>query len=98
MIPDQAFVRRLTEQDEFIDDANEYLTVIPHYLVARAINAPLLEDIKREHERDPIVLEAIQALQGKGPAPARTSLEDWQTDGALIWYQDCIYIPMNKDL
>ena len=70
MIPDQVFVRRLTEQDEYVDDANEYLTMIPHYLVARVVNAPLLEDIKREHERDPIVLEAIQALQGKGPTPA----------------------------
>ena len=44
--------------------------MFPHYLLARAINAPLLEAIRREHEHDPIVLEAIQALQGNGPAPA----------------------------
>ena len=95
MILDQAFIQQLNEPDKRVNDTSTYLTMIPHYLVARAVNAPLLEDIKREHECTPIVLEAIQAPQGKGPTPARTSLEDWQTDGALIWYQDQIYVPIS---
>ena len=69
MIPDNAFARRI-EQEEHVDETNGYITMFPHYLLARAVNAPLLEAIQREHERDPIVLEAIQALQGNGPVPA----------------------------
>ena len=69
MIPDEVFIRR-THEEECLDERNEYVTMIPHYLLARAVNAPLLDAIRNEHERDPIVLEAIQALQGNGPTPA----------------------------
>ena len=97
MIPDSVFARRI-EQEEGTDDINGLITLLPHHLLARAINTPLLDAICQEHEREPIVLEAIQALQGNGPTPAQTSLEDWQTDRALIWYQECVYVPMNKNL
>ena len=97
MIPDSAFVCR-TKQEESVDETNGYVTMIPHYLLARAVNTPLLDAILQEHEHNPIVLEAIQALWGNGPSPARTSLEDWQMGGAIIWYQECVYVPMNKEL
>ena len=97
MILDNAFTR-CTQQDEYVDETGGYITMFPHYLLARAINAPLLEAIRREHKCNPIVLEAIQALQGNRPAPAQTSLNDWQTDSALIWYQEHVYVPMNRNL
>lgn len=70
MIPDQAFTRHLEQMDESVDEANSYIMMFPHYLIARAVNSSLLDTIKGEHKQDPIVLEAIQALQGKGPTPA----------------------------
>ena len=69
MIPDSAFVCR-AKQEESVDETNGYVTMIPHYLLARAVNTPLLDAILQEHEHNPIVLEAIQALWGNGPSPA----------------------------
>ena len=86
MIPDKAFVQCM-EQDKSVNDTNGYVTMFLHYLLVRAVNAPLLDAIKGEHEHNPIVLEVIQVLQGNTPTPAHTLLEDWKTDGALIWYQ-----------
>ena len=47
MIPDQAFIRHLKESEEYVDETNDYIMMIPHYLLTQAVNAPLLDAIKR---------------------------------------------------
>ncbi|KZT65917.1 hypothetical protein DAEQUDRAFT_768510 [Daedalea quercina L-15889] len=80
------------------DDDNDEIVMLAPQLFARAINADLLDRLRDCQEKEPIVKEAFDALLGKGPAPAKSSLTDWQTDGDLIWYQGRVYVPPGTGL
>ncbi|TFY52178.1 hypothetical protein EVJ58_g10156 [Rhodofomes roseus] len=98
MLPDKVFGRTLTLDPDEIHFTSDYTTLLPGHLFIRAINADLLDDVKACGEKEPLVKEAMDALLGHGPPPAKMSLADWATDGELVWYQDAVYVPPDMDL
>ncbi|TFY50771.1 hypothetical protein EVJ58_g10896 [Rhodofomes roseus] len=88
---------RRSDHDTGADDNDDIVMLAPQLFV-RAINADLLDRLRDCHEKEPMVKEAFDALLGKGPAPAKTSLTDWQTDGNLVWYQSRVYVPPDAGL
>jgi hypothetical protein len=58
----------------------------------------LFTRIRDKSEKDSIVQDALKALHSNGPAPLRSSIEDWKVGDGIVTYQRHIYVPPDDDL
>ena len=80
------------------DTDNQNRILLPESLFVNAINIDLKGHIAKIKKMDPIVLEALTAIQTNGPPPMQTSLKDWEIKEDLIFYKDKCYVPNDLDL
>ena len=80
------------------DTDNQNRILLPELLFVNTIDIDLKEHIAKIKKMDPIVLEALTALQTNGPPPMQTSLKDWDIKEDLIFYKDKCYVPDDLDL
>ena len=70
-----------------VDNDNEGVTLLPHSLFINLIDTDLNEKIIKSLEKDPLVLNALQALEGEVPTQFRSRLSDWSYDTGILAYQ-----------
>ena len=70
-----------------IDNDNEGVTLLPHSLFVNLINTDLNDKIVKSSEKDPLVLNALQAIEGEVPTQFRSHLSDWSYDVGILIYQ-----------
>ena len=77
---------------------NKGVTLLPPSLFVNLIDTSLSHHIQSSSASDPLVLQALQSMDGSIPLAFRSRLSDWQyTEGILI-YKGCIYIPPDPSL
>ena len=59
---------------------------------------PLIEDIIKETDYDPEVVEALKTIRTTDPKQLRDAIAEWTVHEGLIIYQGRIYVPQNKDI
>ena len=70
-----------------IDNDNKGVTLLPHSLFVNLIDMDLNEKIVKSLEKDPLVLNTLQALEGEVPTQFRSHLLDWSYDAGILAYQ-----------
>ena len=70
-----------------INNDNEGVTLLPQSLFVNLIDTDLIEKIAKSSEKDPLVLNALQALKGEVPTQFRSRLSDWSYDAGILAYQ-----------
>ena len=81
-----------------IDNDNEGVTLLPQSLFINHINTDLNEKIARSSEKDPLVLNALQALEGEVPTQFRSHLLDWSYDAGILTYQGRVFLPDRENI
>ena len=76
-----------------IDNDNEGVTLLPHSLFINLIDTDLNEKIVKLSEKDPLVLNALHALEGEVPTQFRSHLLDWSYDTGILAYQGRVFLP-----
>ena len=76
-----------------IDNDNEGVTLLPQSLFVNLIDADLNKKIVKSSEKDPLVLNALQALEGEVPTQFRSRLLDWSYDAGILTYQGQVFLP-----
>jgi hypothetical protein len=72
---------------------NQEVMLLPDNLFARSIDFALVSKIKESTPTDPLVLSAVRALDdGKSLFP-RASFNDWEYDGANLYFKKRLYVP-----
>ena len=71
-----------------IDNDNEGVTLLPHSPFVNLTNTNLNEKIAKSLEKDPLVLNTLQALEGEVPTQFRSCLSDWSYDAGILTYQN----------
>ena len=70
-----------------INSDNKGVTLLPQSLFINLIDTDLNEKIVRSSEKDPLVLNALHALEGEVPTQFRSRLSDWSYDAGILTYQ-----------
>ena len=70
-----------------IDNNNEGVTLLPQSLFINLIDTNLNEKIVKSSEKDPLVLNALHALEGEVPTQFRSRLLGWSYDAGILTYQ-----------
>ena len=70
-----------------IDSDNEEVTLLPPSLFVNLIDTNLNEKITKSLEKDHLVLNALQALEGEVPTQFRSCLSDWSYNTGILTYQ-----------
>ncbi|PCH37259.1 hypothetical protein WOLCODRAFT_157965 [Wolfiporia cocos MD-104 SS10] len=66
---------------------NEDISMLPDELFIHAIEVPIIDRIKIAKPFDPIVEQALHALEQGEAAPSRTAIEDWQYSEGILLYK-----------
>ena len=80
----------------FID--NEGVTLLPPSLFVHVINMALLSKISSSFSADPLVLQALQSMDGSISPAFCSCLSDWQHINGLLTYKNRIYVPPTDSL
>ena len=67
-----------------IDNDNKGVTLLPPSLFVNLIDIELDEKIAKSSEKDPLVLNALQALEVEVPTQFRSHLSDWAYDAGIL--------------
>jgi len=87
------------QPDHVSDDSdNEQVTLLPETLFVNLIDSSLAWKIALSSETDPVVLTALQALDGEMPLPFKSRLTDWTYKGGILSYKDRVYVPDHLEL
>ena len=77
---------------------NEDVTLLPPSLFVHVIDAALLSKISSSSSNDPLVLQALQSIDGSIPPAFRSCLSNWQHIDGLLIYKNHIYISPTNSL
>ena len=77
---------------------NEGVTLLPASLFVHVIDTALLCKISSSSFTDPLVLQALQSIDGSIPPAFRSHLSDWQHINGLLTYKNCVYVPPTDSL
>ena len=77
---------------------NEGVTLLPPSLFINLINTSLLHHIQSSSTSDPLVLQALQSMDGSIPPAFRSCLSNWQSIKEILTYKGRVYIPSNLSL
>ena len=75
-----------------IDDDKEGITLLPPSLFVNLIDVELNKKITKSSEKDPLVLNALQVLEGEVPTQFRSQLSDWSYDAGVLAYQGRVFL------
>ena len=76
-----------------IDNDNEGVTLLLHSLFINLIDMDLNEKFVKSSEKDPLVLNALQALKGEVPTQFRSCLSGWSYNAGVLAYQGRVFLP-----
>ena len=80
----------LSQQPDLIlktDNNNEGVTLLPPSLFVNLIDTELNKKITKSSEKDPLVLNTLQALEGVVPTQFQSQLSDWSYNVGILTYQ-----------
>ena len=77
---------------------NEGVTLLPPSLFINLIDTSLSHHIQSSLTSNPLVLQALQSMDGSIPPAFRSRLSDWQYTEGVLTYKGCVYIPSNPSL
>ena len=77
---------------------NKGVTLLPPSLFINLINMSLSHHVQSSSTFDPLVLQALQSMDGSIPPAFCSCLSDWQYTEGILTYKGCIYIPSNPSL
>ena len=77
---------------------NEGVTLLPPSLFINLINTSLSHRIQFSLSSNPLVLQALQSIDGSIPPAFCSSLSDWQYTEGILTYQGRVYIPPDPSL
>ena len=69
------------------DNDNEGVTLLPPSLFINLIDIKLNEKITKSSEKDPLVLNTLQALEREVPTQFRSHLSDWSYNTRILTNQ-----------
>ena len=81
-----------------IDNDNKGVTLLPQSLFVSLIDAELSNKITKSSEKDPLVLNTLQALDGEVSTQFRSQLSDWTYEARILSYQGPVYVPDKDNL
>ena len=67
--------------------------LLPPSLFVNLIDQELSKHLEISSATDPVVLNALQSLQGEVPSQFRSRLSDWAFDAGVLSYKGRVYIP-----
>ena len=73
---------------EKMNNNNEGVTLIPSSLFINLIDVKLNKKIANSSKKDPLVLNALQALEGEVPTQVQSHLSDWSYDAGILTYHN----------
>ena len=76
-----------------INNDNEGVTLLHPSLFVNLINIDLNKKITKSSEKDPLVLNALQALEGEVLTQFRSHLSDWSYNAGILTYQGRVFLP-----
>ena len=76
-----------------INNDNEGVTLLPPSLFVNLINVELNKKITKSSEKDPLVLNALQSLEGEVPTQFRSQLSNWSYDAGILACQGQVFLP-----
>ena len=77
---------------------NEGVTLLPSFLFVNLIDTSLSHRIQSSSASDPLVLQALQSMDGSIPLAFHSHLSDWQYTKGILTYQGRVYIPPDPSL
>ncbi|ESK83096.1 pro-pol protein, partial [Moniliophthora roreri MCA 2997] len=97
MVQSDALSRQLDLVDEEENDNND-IVMLPDKLFVNVINAELRTILEDALPRDEFLQMTMESLIDKGTPPIKSSLQDWRTEGNLLFYKDRAYVPNDPTL
>ena len=76
-----------------IDNDNKGVTLLPPSLFVNLIDTDLNKKITKSSEKDLLVLNTLQALEGEVPTQFRSCLSDWSYNVGILTYQGRVFLP-----
>ena len=80
------------------DNDNDDVTLLPPSLFVHIIDSTLSSRIASSSSSDPLVLQALQSMDGSIPPAFRSRLSDWKHINRVLTYKGHVYVPPNGDL
>ena len=77
---------------------NEGVTLLPPSLFVNLIDMSLSHRVQSSLASDPLVLQALQSMDGSIPSAFHSHLSDWQYAKGILTYKGCVYIPSDPSL
>ena len=77
---------------------NKGVTLLPPSLFVNLIDTSLSHRIQSSLTSDPLVLQALQSMDGLIPPAFRSRLSDWQYIEGILTYKGHVYIPSDPSL
>ncbi|ESK80605.1 pro-pol protein [Moniliophthora roreri MCA 2997] len=97
MVQSDALSRRPDLVDEEEND-NEDIVMLPDKLFVNVIDTELKTMLEEALPEDEFLQMTIESLIEKGTPPIKSTLQDWRTEGNLLFYKDRIYVPNDPTL
>ena len=80
------------------DSDNDDVTLLPPSLFVHVIDLALSSRIASSSSSDPLILQALQSMDGSVPPAFRSHLSHWQHTDGILTYQGRVYVPPTGDL
>ena len=77
---------------------NDNVTLLPPSLFVHVIDLALSSHIASSSSSDPLVLQALQSMNGSIPPAFRSRLSDWQHSDGILIYKGRVFVPPTDDL
>ena len=77
---------------------NEGVTFLSPSLFVNLINTSLSHHVQSSSTSNPLVLQALQSMDGSIPPTFCSHLSDWQYAEGIFTYKGCVYIPSDPSL
>ncbi|ESK84309.1 reverse transcriptase-rnase h-integrase, partial [Moniliophthora roreri MCA 2997] len=97
MVQSNALSRRPDLVDEEEND-NDNIVMLPDKLFVNVIDIELKTMLEEALPSDEFLQMTIESLIKKGTPPIKSSLQDWRTEGRLLFYKERIYVPNDQAL
>ncbi|ESK95482.1 reverse transcriptase-rnase h-integrase [Moniliophthora roreri MCA 2997] len=97
MVQSDALSHRPDLVDEEEND-NDDIVMLPDKLFVNVIDTELKTMLEEALPSNEFLQMTIESLIEKGMPPIKSSLQDWRTEGNLLFYKDRIYVPNDQTL
>ena len=77
---------------------NEGVTLLPPSLFVNLIDTSLSHHVQSSSASDPLILQALQSIDGSIPPAFHSHLSNWQYAKGILTYKGHVYVPSNPSL